>query len=355
MLKKRLVLRLSSLGDIILSTAALEVPQPNVQIDWAIAEEYKELLESHPRIHRLLVFRRTSGSRGWGKFCRHIWENCYDEVVDLHKSLRTRLMRIMFIYWGYCEGRAPPQWHSISKQKFRLYPYFIFKKAWPRSWRPTPWVQRFTNMFGPTDTEKAKPNLRHLIREIEIPSALSNGLQEDDATSYLCVMPSSRWDGKKWPVAKYFELLKKMGLFPVILGSQHDPESLALVEMLRNAKMPHFSGVNVWSFRQTARVLAGSQGYLGGDTGLAHLAESVGVPAKIIFGPTAPDMGFGPWMTESQSVGSSLWCRPCGKDGRACFRITDRYLCLKGLSAGAVFEQLGVDGIHGHIAGQDDQ
>jgi heptosyltransferase-2 len=73
---------------------------------------------------------------------------------------------------------------------------------------------------------------------------------------------------------------------------------------------------------------------------LAHLAEALGTPAKVIFGPTTPDLGFGPWKKESQSIGYSLWCRPCGKDGRYCIQWTKRYRCLKELSPEVVFDQI---------------
>ena len=172
MLTKRLVLRLSSLGDIILSTAVLEVPHPNIQIDWAIAEEYKELIETHPGIHRVNCrFSRSLGSRGWRElFCRQAWENRYDEVIDLHKSLRTRVMRLLFLFWSFRERSPRPRWKSISKQKFKLYPYFVFKGLWPKALRPTPWVTRFTQIVG--GSEKARPNLRHLIQGQELPTRL---------------------------------------------------------------------------------------------------------------------------------------------------------------------------------------
>ena len=151
-------------------------------------------------------------------------------------------------------------------------------------------------------------------------------------------MPSSRWDGKKWPVDKYFEALKKLSYFPVILGSKSDTESFLLSQKLKDAGIAHLSGVGKWNLPQTAKILAHSQGYFGGDTGLAHLAEAVGTPARIIFGPTTPEMGFGPWMKESQSIGLSLSCRPCGKDGRHCYRVTQKYQCLKGLSPDQVLK-----------------
>jgi ADP-heptose:LPS heptosyltransferase len=203
----------------------------------------------------------------------------------------------------------------VSKARWRLTGYFVFKKIWPRAFRPTPWVQRYGKIAGGTGSER--PNLKHLLGPSEALSQflMSQGL--DPQRGYLCVMPSSLWEGKKWPVKKFIEVLKHLPITPVILGTEKDLESLELIQELERAQIPHRSGVGKWNLKQVAQVLAGSQGYFGNDTGLAHLAEAVGVRATVVFGPTAADMGFGPWREESQSLGrTDLGCRPCGKDGR---------------------------------------
>jgi ADP-heptose:LPS heptosyltransferase len=89
----------------------------------------------------------------------------------------------------------------------------------------------------------------------------------------------------------------------------------------------------MWNLRQAATVLSRSTGYLGNDTGLAHLAEAVGTRALVVLGPTTADMGFGPQGAESRPVGMKLWCRPCGKDGSHCHRLLKRHACLRDLSA----------------------
>jgi len=131
----------------------------------------------------------------------------------------------------------------------------------------------------------------------------------------------------------------------VVLGGAKDPGSRELVALLDKTGMSHFSGVQKWDLVEVAGVLAGADAYLGNDTGLAHLAEAVGVPVLVVFGPTAPEMGFGPWHEQSRSIGlTELGCRPCGKDGRRCYRLTQKYLCMTGLKAEDVaesFRQLG--------------
>jgi heptosyltransferase-2 len=154
-------------------------------------------------------------------------------------------------------------------------------------------------------------------------------------------MPGSRWDGKKWPVLYYADLLQKLELFPVILGTQQDLASTQLCNELLARGLPFYSGVGKWDLVATAQILSQApSGYLGGDTGLAHLAEAVGVSAQVIFGPTTPEMGFGPWRSGSRALGLDLGCRPCGKDGRFCYRLIARHQCLGGLRPDEVFRQL---------------
>jgi heptosyltransferase-2 len=153
-------------------------------------------------------------------------------------------------------------------------------------------------------------------------------------------MPGSLWDGKKWPIERFVEVARGAGLLSVVLGTDRDPESAELVRALENAGIRLLSGVGKWSLSETATVLAGAEAFVGNDTGLAHLAEAVGTRALVVFGPTVPEMGFGPWRPESRAIGASLGCRPCGKDGRYCYRLHDRYRCIQAVTSEQVLQEL---------------
>lgn len=321
---RRLIFRLSSIGDLVIASSVLATPVARDGVDWVIAHEFSSLLQGHPRIRRLWSFDRATGLRGWIALCRQLWEQDYDEIYDLHNSLRSKLARILFFWWGLrSSSEKPPRWSVFPKQRCRLYGFFILKGLWPRSWRPQPVLQRFIQVLGGQGTER--PELLHFPG---IPSDFLQGV----GASYFCVMPGAHWPGKRWPVDYYLRVLQETSLLPVILGGKSDRESLELIRRLETQGIPHFSGVGRWSLSQVGVVLRGAQLYLGGDTGMAHLAEAVGVPAWVLFGPTTPDSGFGPWRKQSRSWGADLWCRPCGKDGRYCFRPRQRYLCQAVLS-----------------------
>jgi heptosyltransferase-2 len=323
--RKVLVLRLSSLGDIILASSVLSEGVFAGPVDWVVAKEFAPLLRGHPRIGRLWEFDRADGIAGWLKLCQELRTQGYDSVIDLHGSLRTRLARLLFIASGSLV--AIKSWRTFSKERWRLYGLYIFKRYWPDALRPGLFVARFTRFAGGSGTER--PDLTHLTSGAVLPDLTSF----TPPKAYYCVMPSSKWRGKCWPAPRFLEVIREVqDAVPVVLGGGSDEGSRELVELLEKERVPFESGVGRWDLKQVAQILAGSCAYLGNDTGLAHLAEAVGVPAIVIYGPTTPSMGFGPWRKQSAAIGmSNLACRPCGKDGRRCYRLVRKYLCLEGI------------------------
>ena len=66
------------------------------KIDWATTKGYSELLQGHPRIHKVFEFDRQTGLQGWIEFCLQSWHRHYSEILDLHGNLRTLIMRVLF-------------------------------------------------------------------------------------------------------------------------------------------------------------------------------------------------------------------------------------------------------------------
>ena len=327
---KTLILRLSSLGDVVLATSALETPdltREGVRADWVVAENFAEILENHHRIGKVWKFNKHSGFAGWIRLARELRAENYDHIFDLHASLRTTILYFLFKIWALSSLSSSPRWTRISKQRFRFFGAVLFKKFWPRFLQPTPWVQRYAKTVGGSGRER--PSLNYLFQSQDIAT-------EIPSEPYYCVMPGSKWKSKCWTAQGYFEVISSSPSLPVVLGELNDSTVLELLELLKNSQHRFVSGVGKWNLKQAAYVLSRSQGYLGSDTGLAHIAEAVGVPATVVFGPTDPALGFGPWRPESRSVSKELGCRPCGKDGRFCYRFGDRYACTLKLGSDQV-------------------
>ncbi len=333
---KSLIIRLSSLGDVILATAALSHPSLSKStVDWVVSKEYAELLRGHPRVGKIWEFDRESGFKGWLELCRQLASEGYDDIYDLHSTVRSKVAR-WYLRWKGPRGRT--SWHLLKKSRWRAYGLLLMKSNWPEALLPHAFFKRFARMMGPS-INTAHPDLSHLLGE-------SNAKEELGSEDYYCVMPASKWAGKCWQVDNYFELIRSLSRkgnslgCPVVMGSNSDAPSVELVRRLKKEGIRHHSGVGRWNLRETAQILSGATRYLGNDTGLAHLSEAVGTPALVIFGPTTPELGFGPWRPQSIAVGSSLWCRPCSRDGSRCFRPFNRFLCMTSLHPQTVLKEL---------------
>lgn len=305
-MKRVLIFRLSSLGDVILATAALGAK--DAQIDWVVAREYASLLEGHPTLARVHGFDRRSGFRAWLQFCRVLAREPYDEIWDLHDSLRTRVARMLVSGLG-------KKWRVLQKPRGRRLGFFIFKERWPHALRPSR-IASAIQAFAQSGTPPALPHLSD-------PSVRAT-------PGRVGVMPSSRWPGKEIMSERWARILAEHGAREVIVfGLPSDARSVALVEDLRARGMSVTSALGQNPWRELAREIQGLERLYSVDTGLAHFAESLGVPVHVVFGPTHPDLGFGPWRKESRVEMTAVACRPCGKDGRHCWRMTARYACLR--------------------------
>ena len=350
---KLLVFRMSSLGDLILSTSFLESLPIGTQVDWVVASEFAFVLQGHPRIRQLIIFNKKNGLKGWFALIRKLSKEPYDARVDLHVTLRTQLARGLFLFLDLFSGRGAP-WFQVSKQRLRFLTHVILKGACPLRLRPTPFWMRFARLvsaiYPQTQAIDAQP-------PSYLPVLQTRSLNEAEilkrygliSKRYFAIMPASRWSSKEWDVQKYAELCKQLFDGPLkkgsegkilILGRTTDFACQELQQLLLHRKVTIASALNEHDFSVTAILLKHAHGYIGGDTGLAHLAEAVGTPAAVIFGPTRPDLGFGPWRKESRSISSDVACAPCSKDGRICYRFFEPYACLKRITPDAVRKEL---------------
>ena len=325
-----LVFRLSSLGDVVLCASVLESLDPAIQVEWVVKKSFEPLLRAHPRISKLHVYDPEKQS--WKSFLNDIGLHRFDQFWDLHRNLRTFLARWFF-------SQSPLRWKCLPKQRVRRLGFFIFKGLWPKGLRPQHLRTLAQNTVGQS-SRSLPANLRHLQNsQVTLSLALQDILQRNPT---IGVMPSSAWAGKAWPIQHFADLIRnlsELGHKVVVLGQKSDSNSVSLVAACAQQKIDCVDGVGRLDLAETATLFGKLQWLVANDTGLSHLAESVGLRTLVLFGPTHPDLGFGPSLLQSRSASSSPWCQPCSKDGRWCFR-SEPYVCLKELTPSSVLEKL---------------
>jgi ADP-heptose:LPS heptosyltransferase len=323
---KRLIFRLSSLGDLILSQSVLEPPFLG-ETHWVVAKEFEGLVLGNPKIEKVWSFDRRAGGglSAWFSFLAELRREEFSEVLDVHSTVRTQIARLYFKFYS-----NKTRWRKISKERTRRIGYEIFKRAWPVALRPTHFARKCALLAGGYGNER--PNLRWML----ISGSAGRGGQ-----SRIAIVPSSAWPGKEWPMERYLEWMKRhlrgRGTEELLLlGTKSDESAVALREALLRERVPFTDGIGKYGLSELAEILAGCTTAIGSDTGLLHLAEAVGTPVITLFGPTRMDFGFGPVDEKSKPIQTSLWCSPCSKDGSLCFRPVRRYECLRRIEVSAV-------------------
>ena len=83
-------------------------------------------------------------------------------------------------------------------------------------------------------------------------------------------------------------------------------------------------------------MLKESEGFIGNDSGISHLAAFTGVPTVVIFGPSSPKR-WKPFGRSVEAVRPETDCSPCFETGKADCR---EMKCLEGTTPDMVINAL---------------
>ncbi|MBY0370014.1 glycosyltransferase family 9 protein [bacterium] len=318
--KKILVLRFSSLGDIVMATAmirCLRTQFPDARIDFLVRSDFQDLIRFNPHLTHAWGLPRHSGWRGLRGLLRDINAVDYDLVYDAHRSLRTRLL----MPWVRSKHKA-----YFSKQYLRRALLMTFKLPLVSKRR---FLERFVDPLAPWGVlyDGAGPEFH--VDDASESSALAKTGLVADGTQRVAIVPSAQWNGKRWPPERFRELIEKLlaktAYQLVVFGGPSDTFCQELTRGLDPTRVINTQGK--LGLLESGALLKHCRFTIANDTGLMHLADALGVPSILIFGPTSGEMGCLPFHPKSRIVENTLWCRPCSKNGQApCIR--SRRWCL---------------------------
>ncbi len=278
------VLRLSSLGDVVLASS---VTGPLGQVAFITQPRFHGLVERFQGVQRVL------GPEDRAALSR---------VVDLQSSPRSRAI---------CAGlRAPVrrvEMHRLARWS---------RVAWKRPERIPRVIDRYARAAG--------------VELAPLPWIEVSGSRER-----VTLVPGAAHATKRWPLEHWIRLGRGLDR-PLVLGG---PGEEALVEEL--AVAVRGEALVERGFERTLAALGGSRLVVAGDTGLLHLAAACGVPVLGLFGATTSADGF--WSHPGQALELDLACRPCSRHGGPICPMGD-LACLTLLKPDRVLEAIASGG-----------
>ncbi len=333
---KVLLIRFSSLGDVVLGTAAVEAlarDRPDAEIHVLTKPAFRPVFQGHPAVSKCL---RWDPREGLGALIRQIRREGYDWVVDLHATLRSRVLRLLV---------PGPRWSVYRKGAVR-------RRIAARLHRPelldeTHVVDRYIAALQSLGVHPA----RRLPRMYPDEAARRNAerfLREggwDGRSPLVALAPGARWATKAWPEARWRELAEAIRRgdrwIPVVVGGGEDRELAARV-------LDPGRGINLagqTSIQETAAVLQRCTVLVTNDSAPLHVATAVGTRVVALFGPTVRGFGFFPLGPRDVVVELDLPCRPCSvHGGHRC--PLGHHGCLENIGHDRVVRALGGSGMH---------
>ena len=339
-LHKTLIIRFSSVGDIVLSSLLVRVLRqrfPHIQIDYLVKSEFAELVRHNPHVSHVAEFPNNGTFAELVALRKEVSAAQYDLIIDIHDGLRSRFL---------CTGLA----NVVRLRKRKLARFFLVNFKWDVYTRfgGAPSVaERYLEPlmpFGVVDDGKGL--------ELHLPAAATaiagKTLQDSgirDGIDIVGVCPSAKHNTKIWLKERYAEAATTLAVpfnaAVALFGSPDDEQRCAEIKEMIRAKNPELSVANLagkFSLLETAAAMDRCSVVMTNDSGLMHIAAARHRKTVAIFGSTVREFGFFPFGTESIVVeNNELGCRPCTHIGRsACPK--GHFKCMNDIPTSRVVE-----------------
>jgi len=324
---KILLIRFSSIGDIVLTTPVIRCIKrqmdDDVELHMLIKEKFASLSHNNPYIDKTFEY---SGSLR--EVIKELKKEEYDYVVDLQKNHRSRAVCRAL----RCEHHS---FHKLDFEKMLLTTFKINRL--PNVHIVDRYFEAVKELVVTNDGKGLEFYISetNMMQEPDLPEEFRNG--------FYAVVVGGSYNTKIMPADKIIEIVEKLDEPVILLGGPGD--------MQRAKVIADAVGENVWNpvgllnLEQSASIIKMSKAVLTGDTGMMHIAAAFNKPIVSVWGNTVPEFG----MYQYYPKGSDnelnimevkdLKCRPCSKLGYKkcpkghfkCMQLIDADEVVKGL------------------------
>lgn len=351
-----LLIRLRSLGDVVLMTPLLESiyeARPDIMLDVVVEHPFSEVLYENPYIHRLLELRSarpaaqtqtkapaTSETSPPALLSRprllwRVHQAHYDVVWNLHggntsawitalSGARCRVGCTEFRHQIAYNILIPPSGDLLGRKMHHTVERTLAWFDWLRG-------ESRTDFSGaPALTvlasEAAQASAEEKLRAVGI----------DPHARYAVVQPTAVFATKEWMgdrFAAVADFLTTKGYQVVLTGAPGERAKLEGVKSMVRVPVGLLSNLSV---QELIAAIQGAGLYLGNDSGPAHIAAAVGKPTVILFG-SSNSVAWSPWKTRSEVVQNPFDCNPCA--GYSCWKFGEPE-CIKSITVEQVKEAI---------------
>lgn len=299
---KFLILRFSSIGDIVLTSPVIRVlaaDSENHEIHFLTKRKYRDTLIHNSNIHKLFTFEKEiTEVVGALKL-----EN-YDFIIDLHSNLRSkRLIANLRRPSRTFNKLNYEKWIRVNIRIDILPPVHI--------------VDRYMDTLSFLNLKYDGGGLDYFISADNENNVDKLGLNLTDDFNVFVV--GGAHYTKKIPRDILVKLGKASNNMVVLLGGREDEESAAFITKEIGVNIVNLVGK--LSLNESAAIIKRSSKVLTPDTGLMHIAAAMKKEVISVWGNTIPEFGMWAMLPDGLNYKNHIFevknlkCRPCSKIG----------------------------------------
>lgn len=249
---------------------ALNKSFPGIQIDAVGDKRSSLLLEPFPYVENIFNKNKKASLKEKLSFIEMLRQMKYDLILDLRTPLLPFFLR---------GNRKITNYPRRSKNQHSVYQHFSVVNKILTDWNNPP------------------PCKLYLSKTAEKALELNQGLGLDE--EFYVIAPGANWSEKIWPNVKYGELIRillgqKLTNRVVLLGSDSDAE----IDLDLGTSINKISDMRGQTkLLEAVSIINRAKLFIGNDSGLGHMAASVGCKTLTLFGPGNPQR-YRPWHPE---------------------------------------------------------
>ena len=289
---KILVVRFSSIGDIVLTTPVVRMlkTQLNTEVHFLTKAPYVSLFKNNPYVDSVFQINKSIN-----EVISDLKKENYDYVIDLHSNLRTQILKLKL-------GVSAKSFNKLNWEKFLL---TNFKTNILPDVHIVDRYLDTVKFLGITNDNKGLDFFLSDADKVDL-----NEFPND----YVAIVIGGQHATKILPTAKIISICKKLNKAVLLIGGPDDKA--------RGDEISKASGaINTCgnhSLLQSAFLIKNSAYVISHDTGMMHIAAAFKKKIYSVWGNTIPEFGMYPYLSDKNSKMievKDLNCRPCSKIG----------------------------------------
>jgi len=302
--KKILVIRFSSIGDIVMCTALVRClsKQIDAEVHFLTKDAFRTIVDANPFVTKVYSIKNKVS-----EVIEDLKGEAYDYIIDLHKNIRSMQVKRALKTTNF-------SFHKLNFEKWLMVNFKIDHLPNVHI------VDRYLQTVSSLGIVKDGEGLDYFIppeKEIDAEQFIFDKLKEKHS-KYIAFAIGAAHATKRLPTEKIIEMCDRINMPVILLGGPGDKETGKQIQISAGEHVINTCGE--LKLHESASLVRQAYKVLTHDTGMMHIAAAFGKDIISIWGNTIPEFGMYPYYSNGINNNitievNGLSCRPCSKIG----------------------------------------